>query len=61
MCIARPTDEERRAGVVVLEWVHSTAENDEEIAAADPLTRSAAVQLSKSFLQGALASTREAR
>lgn len=54
MSSARPTDEELRTGVKVLEWVRSTAEDDNDISDEDRLILSSAAQWSGSFLQGAL-------
>jgi len=42
MSSARPTDEELRTGVEVLEWVRSTAEDDKDVSDEDRLILSSA-------------------
>jgi hypothetical protein len=54
MSSARPTDEELRTGVEVLEWVRSTAEDDKDISDEDRLILSSSALWSGSFLRGAL-------
>jgi hypothetical protein len=51
---ARPTDDQLRTGIDVLEWVGSMAERDEDISAEDRLILSSAALWSGSFLRGVL-------
>lgn len=54
MSTTRPSDEQLRTAIDVLEWVRSTAEEDAEISAEDRTILSGAAVWSASFLRGAL-------